>query len=200
LLPGERTREFVFSPAALEKFLTHTKKINTLWILVRVLVDTGMRLSEALNLTWDNVSFEPKDGEQRGFIYIAKGKSKYAKRYIPMTAMAEAMLTECKLRSKCQYVFTSANGRRRMSRHWASEQFREIRDKLQLPWDCVIHSCRHTFCTRLGESGADAFTIQKLAGHSSITISQRYVHPTPARLESAIGLLESPDETDYYEE
>lgn len=114
-----------------------------------------------------------------------------------MTAMTEAMLTECKLRSKCQYVFTSANGRRRMSRHWASEQFREIRDKMKLPWDCVIHSCRHTFCTRLGERGLDAFTIQKLAGHSSITISQQYVHPTPARLESAVGLLEDPDDTDH---
>jgi site-specific recombinase XerD len=85
------------------------------------------------------------------------------------------------------------------SRHWASEQFREIRDKLKLPWDCVIHSCRHTFCTRLGERGADAFTIQKLAGHSSITISQRYVHPTPERLESAIGLLEAKEE-DFQDE
>jgi integrase len=65
------------------------------------------------------------------------------------------------------------------------------RDLLKLPWDCVIHSTRHTFCTRLGESGCDAFTIQKLAGHSSIVVSQRYVHPTPARLESSIGQLEA---------
>ena len=72
-----------------------------------------------------------------------------------------------------------------------SEQFREIRDVFNLPWDAVLHSTRHTFCTRLGESGADAFTIQKLAGHSSIVISQRYVHPTPARLERAIDMLEA---------
>jgi integrase len=39
-----------------------------------------------------------------------------------------------------------------------------MRDALLLPWDCVIHSTRHTFCTRLGERGADAFTIQRLAG------------------------------------
>ena len=62
---------------------------------------------------------------------------------------------------------------------------------LGLPWDAVVHSTRHTFCTNLGERGADAFTIMKLAGHGSIMVSQRYVHPTPARLESAIGLLES---------
>jgi integrase len=157
-------------------------------------VETGLRLSEALDLTWANVSFEPKDGAQRGYVYVAKGKSKYAERYVPLTGTARACLAECKKHSKCDYVFTIAGGRRRMSRHWASEQFREIRDKLKLPWDCVIHSCRHTFCTRLGERGADAFTIQKAAGHRSITISQRYVHPTPERLESAIGLLEARDE------
>jgi hypothetical protein len=35
----------------------------------------------------------------------------------------------------------------------------------------------HTMLTRLGETGTDAFTIMKLAGHSSVTVSQRYVHP-----------------------
>jgi hypothetical protein len=47
----------------------------------------------------------------------------------------------------------------------------------------VIHSLRHTMLTRLGEAGADAFTIMKIAGHSSVTVSQRYVHPTPEGLE-----------------
>jgi len=44
--------------------------------------------------------------------------------------------------------------------------------------------------TRLGEAGADAFAIQKVAGHSSILISQRYVHPTPERIESAFTALQ----------
>jgi len=47
-----------------------------------------------------------------------------------------------------------------------------------------------TFCTRLGKAGADAFTIQKLASHSSITISQRYVHADREVKESAIRLLD----------
>ena len=51
------------------------------------------------------------------------------------------------------------------------------------------HSLRHTFGTRLGEAGADAFTIMKLMGHSTITVSQRYVHPSTDALERAIGKL-----------
>jgi integrase len=54
-----------------------------------------------------------------------------------------------------------------------------------------IYDFRHTFLTRLGQSGADAFTIMRVAGHGSIAISQRYVHPTPERLESAVANLEA---------
>jgi integrase len=56
---------------------------------------------------------------------------------------------------------------------------KKLRSDLRLPKDCVIHSLRHTFLTRFGEAGADAFTIEKVAGHSSVTISARYIHPTP---------------------
>lgn len=37
----------------------------------------------------------------------------------------------------------------------------------------VLYSLRHTMLTRLGEAGADAFAIQKIAGHSSIVVLQR---------------------------
>ena len=55
----------------------------------------------------------------------------------------------------------------------------------------VIHSLRHTKLTRLGEAGADAITITKIAGHSSVTVSQRYVHPSPEAVERAFERLES---------
>jgi hypothetical protein len=45
--------------------------------------------------------------------------------------------------------------------------------------------------TRLGEPGAEAFTIIRIAGHSSVTISQRYVHPTPEGMGRAFEWLEN---------
>jgi len=54
-----------------------------------------------------------------------------------------------------------------------------------------IYDCRHTFGTRLGESGADAYTICRLMGHSNILVSQRYVHPTPERVETAFAGLDA---------
>jgi len=48
---------------------------------------------------------------------------------------------------------------------------------------------RHTFGTRLGESGGDAFTIMCMMGHSTVTVSQRYVHPSPEAVELAFERL-----------
>ena len=58
------------------------------------------------------------------------------------------------------------------------------------PGDFVLHSLRHTMLTRLGESGVDAFTIMRIAGHSSIVVSQRYIHPTPEAVERAFERLQ----------
>src|SRR6516225_10565552 len=46
--------------------------------------------------------------------------------------------------------------------------------KLLKPW--VLYSFRHTFLTRLGKSGCKIWTHARLAGHSSIEMSLRYVH------------------------
>ena len=67
----------------------------------------------------------------------------------------------------------------------------DVRIKLGFTGEFVLHSLRHTALTRLGESGCDAFTIKRIAGHSSITVSERYVHPTPEGLERAFDRLEN---------
>jgi hypothetical protein len=42
---------------------------------------------------------------------------------------------------------------------------------------------------------ADAFTIMRIMGHSTITLSQRYVHPTPETTEKAFDALELASKT-----
>jgi len=66
-----------------------------------------------------------------------------------------------------------------------------VRKLLKLPADFVLHSLRHTFGTRLGEAGADAFTIMKLMGHSSVLVSQRYVHPSAEAVERAFERMQT---------
>jgi integrase len=44
---------------------------------------------------------------------------------------------------------------------------------------------RHTALTQLAEAGCDVFTLARIAGHSSITITLRYVHPQADSIERA---------------
>lgn len=53
----------------------------------------------------------------------------------------------------------------------------------------VLYSLRHTFLTRLGESGCDAWTLARIAGHSSIAMSTRYVHPSEEAVFTALEKL-----------
>jgi integrase len=56
--------------------------------------------------------------------------------------------------------------------------------------DFVLHSLRHTMLTRLGESGVDAFTMMRIAGHSSVVVSQRCVHSSPEAVERAFERIQ----------
>lgn len=67
----------------------------------------------------------------------------------------------------------------------------EVRDTLRSSAEFVVRSLRHTMLTRLGEAGADAFTIMRIAGLSSVTFSQRYLHPTSEAMERAFERLEN---------
>ena len=55
-----------------------------------------------------------------------------------------------------------------------------------------VHILRHTFCSHLSMRGAPPKAIQELAGHADLTMTQRYMHLSPAALDAAIGLLERP--------
>ena len=161
--------------------------------VARFLIDTGLRVGECCSLTWDRVFL---DGEQ-AYIYVARGKSKQATRYIPLTIEARAILERQKTISRSQYVFVRFGGRvdedlwytAPLSRHTLCHQFTERRRDMGLPWDAVLHSTRHTALTDLGASGADAFTIKAIAGHASVTTSQRYVHPVPETIQRAVSRL-----------
>ena len=88
-----------------------------------------------------------------------------------------------------EWIFPGGQGRPLVGTS-LDHQHQKVRAILKLPKDFVIHSLRHTMLSRLGEAGVDAFSIMRIAGHSSVTISQRYVHPSPEALERAFEKLE----------
>jgi integrase len=52
------------------------------------------------------------------------------------------------------------------------------------------HVLRHTFCSHLAMRGAAPKAIQELVGHSTLTMTLRYMHLAPSALREAVALLD----------
>ena len=56
--------------------------------------------------------------------------------------------------------------------------------------DCHFHDLRHTFATRLVQSGIDLYKVQRLLGHKSPIMTQRYAHHYPESLRDGVEILD----------
>jgi integrase len=189
LLPGEHAREFVLGRKLEPHYLQASPE--PLRSVATLILDTGLRVGEALNLKWADVHLEPVGDASRGYIHISNGKSRTAKRNVSLTARAASLLRNLQENALSEFVFVRHDKLSPVSRFTLDDQHKKVREALKLSSEFVIHSLRHSMLTRLGEAGVDAFTIMRIAGHSTLAVSQRYVHPTPETLERAIDQLEA---------
>jgi len=187
LLNGERIRDFVLSRHIEEAYLAACAQ--PLADIALLVLEAGLRIGEALSLPWTDVVLTPLVGSRFGYIRIRDGKSKNARRILPLTDKANEMLRNRQQTACGELVFANREGRRYLVTS-INHLHQKARALVGLGKDFVIHSLRHTMLTRLGERNVDAFTIMKIAGHSSITVSQRYVHPSPEAVERAFERLQ----------
>jgi integrase len=192
LLRGERNREFVLSHAQERLYLEMAPE--PLKDAAMLMLDTGLRVGELLALEWSDVHLEPVGAARFGFLHVRKGKSKNATRNVSLTPRVRSTLESRQASRKSAWVFTDEPGTGPLPVWTLEDQHRRMKTALRLPADAVIHSFRHTFGTRLGEAGADAFTIMRAMGHSSVVVSQKYVHPTPEAMERAFERLNAANE------
>jgi integrase len=189
LLAGENQRDFVLSRDQQKNYFEACPKFLQNW--AEFALETGMRRKELRSMRWADIYVDPVGKARRGYVHVRGTKSKNSKRNLSLTAAAQIILLRQRQVSRCEYVFVMDTDPTKPASISAVNHARErVRDVLELPTEFVLHSLRHTFGTRLGEAGADAFTIMRIMGHSTITVSQRYVHPTPETMENAFVALE----------
>jgi integrase len=127
--------------------------------------------------SWPHVLLN-EDGT--GLIQIVDGKSKAARRVLPMTPRVHALLLarhEAAGKPEDGWIFPSGSTCGHLNGDAAREQHTKGLDDSGVK-DFVPYVLRHTALTRLGEkAGGDVFALARIAGHSSITVTQRYVHP-----------------------
>lgn len=187
MLPGERHREHVVTFEEEARYLAAATPL--LGSVATVLADTGMRPDECYRLRWESMHWS---NGRHGTLLVTYGKTAAARRVLPMTPRVRAILEE-RWNIAGQplegWVWPAATRNEHIDRSSLKKQHRKaLRASRVRPF--VLYSLRHTFLTRLGESGCDAWTLARIAGHSSVTISARYVHPSEDAVLSAIDKLQ----------
>jgi integrase len=196
VLSGERRRERVISLDEEARYLAAAPE--PLASIGSVLSDTGMRPEECFRLSWENVTWL---NGRNGALLVTHGKTAAARRVIPMTPRVRAVLeSRWEVAGKPEegwvwpaltrsgHVEPSSLRKQHAKTFKAlAEDAAKRNEKPVRPF--VLYSLRHTFLTRLGQSGCDSWTLARIAGHASITISARYVHPSEDAVLDAMSRL-----------
>jgi integrase len=196
VLPGERRRERVIAPEEEARYLGAAPE--PLASIATVLTDTGMRPEECFRLRWEHVTWV---NGRNGALLVTHGKTSAARRVIPMTPRVRLVLEsrwDGAGKPEDGWVWPTATRSGHVEpsslRKQHSGTFRRIAEEAtknnQRPVrPFVLYSFRHSFLTRLGQPGCDTWTLARIAGHSSIGISARYVHPSEDAVLQAISRL-----------
>ena len=148
--------------------------------LVQLAIHTGMRRGEILGLRWQNVDFA------RGVIHVTKTKTN-RDRDVPLNSEARQFLLDVyKETSDEEFVFV--NPKTGLNLTDVKKGFNSACREAGII-DFKFHDLRHTAGTRLADTGADAFAIAEVLGHTSLQMTKRYTHATDERKRRAVEAL-----------
>lgn len=150
---------------------------------LRLLLLTGLRRNEVVKAKWEQVDLEA------GLLHLPKTKT--GARYAVLNSAARDLVASLPSRGQSPWLFPGAkpgkpleNPTKVMARALQRAGLERMR----------IHDLRHTFAATCVNSGASLYEVQKLLGHSSPTMTQRYAHlasDTIRRASEAMALVAS---------
>jgi integrase/recombinase XerD len=159
-----------FTPQHIERLLAwkpQTFAEHRLAALISLLLDSGLRISEALGLCRQDVDID-------NLLIRVHGKGG-RQRTVPMSIGLRKVLFKFLQRHSHDILLPTLNGTRCIPRNvlrefqWLAKQLR-IEGVRFSP-----HSLRHTFAINYLRNGGNAFYLQRILGHSTLEMTNRYV-------------------------
>jgi integrase len=197
LLRGERRRERVVTPIEEARYLAAAP--DPLCSIATVLADTGLRPEECFRLRWEAITWV---NGRHGSLLVTHGKTAAARRVLPMTPRVRMVLETRwddagRLEEGWVWPASTSSGhvepsslRKQHAKTFRTISLSAIGSEMKPVRSFVLYSLRHTFLTRLGESGCNVWTLARIAGHSSIAMSGRYVHPGDDAVLNALAEMQ----------
>jgi len=154
---------------------------------IRLILLTGVRLSELANLKWDDIDLENRH-------LIVQSKDGFAPksrkvRYIDLSK--EGMNFFNNLSRDGKYIFCNGGGSKRYKDPGDyTKRINEVLKKAGLyKKGFGAHTLRHTYISMLCQAGVPITTVKELAGHADIQTTMKYIHLTPGHRRSVMENL-----------
>jgi len=152
--------------------------------IARIILDSGMRPEQVFRIEVIDLDFS------RWTIFNPVGKTPAARRKLTMTDEVFGILKARVDNAKGRYVFPSAdNPDRPIGSVRKAHNAAIRRAKIKLTFR--LYDLRHTYASRAVMAGVDLPTLAALLGHTSITMTMRYVHPAEEHKREAAGKIEN---------
>ena len=145
---------------------------------IDMLLYTGCRVSEVLNLRWECVDFAA------GVIKLADTKSG-GPQLVTMNGPARQILKALEAeKGASEWVLPSvSNPKQRISKAGIEAAWHKLRGAAQID-DVRMHDLRHTVGTYAGQTGANAFLVRDLLRHKNLAMTGRYVNRADSPLRT----------------
>lgn len=198
----------IFSAEQQQKFLDHTRN-HRFYAAYVLLFYTGMRRSELLGLSWNNINWQKNTILINQTLVVVNGKpilkqrtkTSRSLRSIPIPDAVKAILRDWYHRQNREkriaetwintynLVFVNLDG----SPHnpvYFSRNFKNILKRMKLPPDLHLHSTRHTWATNMMQCDNPITDVQSLGGWSRPDVLLNiYAHTVQKSQRKAIGRL-----------
>jgi len=164
------------------KFMNKVKdnECDRNYYIVKLLLNTGLRISEALGIKLDDIML----GNKKKLRVIGKGNKQ---RLVPINDVAYEIIKlaiedrkNYKYASECEYLFVSQKGGK-----LRSDTIERIFNKYSK--SITPHVLRHVFSTNFLESGGDIRVLQIILGHSNLNTTSIYTHPSEMVMMSSMN-------------
>ena len=168
--------------------LLETLKSRSIDLYEKTLISIhcGCRAGEILGLTWGQV-------DQEHGVFNLKDTKSGKSRVVAMTSQVKKIMTLKKKGAPDQLVFPGRQGKRSVA---ISAIFQKVVDDLynkgvtDTRQKVTFHTCRHTCASWMVMQGVSLYLVQKVLGHSTIQVTERYSHLAPDQLQLAANAID----------
>lgn len=150
--------------------------------MLELIYGTGLRVSELVNLTLNNIDFTNciirivGKGNKERIIPLGEYSMYYLNLYMDVR---HSLLKK----NICDALFLNNHGKK-ITRQGFFKILKALLKEKGLDPDVSPHTLRHSFATHLLSSGADLRSIQEMLGHSDISTTRIYTHVSDSKIKN----------------